>query len=77
MEESGDLSQPLHDGLLRKEQVQYIGDWLLSEKKPLLGQTTFFKSVGMGLIDLCVAKLIYSKALTMGLGQKVEFGESS
>jgi ornithine cyclodeaminase/alanine dehydrogenase-like protein (mu-crystallin family) len=75
MEESGDLSQPLADGLLRKEQVKYIGEWLLQKERPLPkpGETTYFKSVGMGLIDLNVAQLIYNEALKFGIGQKVEF----
>ena len=75
LEESGDLSQPLADGLLRKEQVKYIGEWLLLKQRPLPpgGQTTYFKSVGMGLLDLNVALLIYEKALSMGLGQTVDF----
>ena len=75
MEESGDLSQPLADGLLREDQVKYIGDWLMKDQRPLpqSGETTYFKSVGMGLLDLNVAQLIYNKALETGVGQKVEF----
>ena len=74
-EESGDLSQPLADGLLRMEQVKYIGDWLMQEQRllPQPGETRYFKSVGMGLLDLNVAQLIYSEALKIGIGQKVEF----
>ena len=75
LEECGDLSQPLRDGLLQEEQVKYIGAWLSGEYRPLPlpGHTTYFKSVGMGLLDLNVAQLIYEKALKMGLGQKVAF----
>ena len=75
MEESGDLCQPLADGLLREEQVKYIGEWLMQEERPLPqpGETSCFKSVGMGLMDLNVSFLIYSQALKMGLGQEVEF----
>ena len=75
MEESGDLSQPLADGLLKEEQVKFIGEWLMLEKRPLPlpGQTRYFKSVGMGLIDLNVAQLIYQEALKTGIGQTVDF----
>ena len=75
MEESGDLSQPLADGLLMDNQVKYIGQWLTRDKKPLPqpGQTTYFKSVGMGLLDLCVAKMIYKSAVKMRIGQAVDF----
>ena len=75
MEESGDLSQPLADGLLQKEQVKFIGEWILSGKRslPKSGETTYFKSVGMGLLDLNVAQLIYQEAPKMEIWQKVDF----
>ncbi len=74
LEESGDLSQPLAAGLLTEERVKYIGDLLTQGRPepPAPGATTYFKSVGMGLLDLCVAKYIYEQALALGLGQKVE-----
>ena len=75
MEESGDLSQPLEDGLLKKEQVRYIGEWLMQKQRPFpqAGETTYFKSVGMGLMDLNVSQLIYNEAAKMGIGQTVDF----
>jgi ornithine cyclodeaminase/alanine dehydrogenase-like protein (mu-crystallin family) len=75
MEESGDLCRPLAGGLLQEEQVKFVGKWLMQEQRPLplLGETTYFKSVGMGLLDLLVSQLIYENALKMGLGQTVEF----
>jgi ornithine cyclodeaminase/alanine dehydrogenase-like protein (mu-crystallin family) len=75
MEESGDLSQPLADGFLREDQVKYIGDWLNQEQRPLpsKGETRYFKSVGLGLLDLNVAQLIYNEAIKMNMGQIVEF----
>lgn len=74
MEESGDLTQPIEDGILQKERVKLIGQWLTQDSRPLpaQGQTTYFKSVGMGLLDICVARLIYENALKMGLGQEVD-----
>jgi len=74
MEESGDLAQPLAQGLIRKEQVKYISDWLMQEIRPLPaeGETTYFKSVGLGLMDLNVSMLIYENALKAGIGQRVE-----
>ena len=75
MEESGDLSQPLADGLLKKAQVKFIGEWLSQEQRPLpqAGETSYFKSVGMGLLDLTVAQLIYNEALKLKIGQRVDF----
>jgi len=74
MEESGDFSQPIADRVLRKERVKLIGEWLAQESRPLPapGETTFFKTVGMGLADLCVGRLIYERALELGVGQEVE-----
>jgi ornithine cyclodeaminase/alanine dehydrogenase-like protein (mu-crystallin family) len=75
-EESGDLSQPLADGLISLENVRYIGELLSNCAKPKLpqaGETTYFKSVGMGLLDLNIAHLMYNEALKRNLGQKVVF----
>jgi len=75
MEESGDLCQPLAAGIITEERVKYIGDILTAERRPVpppAGATTYFKSVGMGLLDLCVAKYIYEQALRQGLGQQVD-----
>ncbi|SCZ81784.1 ornithine cyclodeaminase family protein [Acidaminobacter hydrogenoformans] len=83
-EESGDLAQPIEEGLLKTEQVRYVGDLLNGmqargehqdhrPKPPQKGETTFFKSVGMGLLDLKVAQLLYTEAIRKGLGQAVDF----
>ena len=76
MEESGDLSQPLSDGLLTTDRVCYIGDLLNTEGKgPWVepGQTTYFKSVGMSLLDLYVAQFIYEEAKRQFHGLTIEF----
>ena len=73
-EESGDLCQPLSDGIITKDRISYMGDYFLENPKPLPpapGETTYFKSVGMGLMDLCVADLIYQEALKKGIGQEL------
>ena len=52
-EESGDLSQPLASGKLTKDRVKLMHEYLISGEKEIKeGQTTYFKSVGMGLFDL-------------------------
>lgn len=75
LEETGDLYYPLKEGLFTKDQVCYIGDLLETEtgRLPVQGETTFFKSVGMGLLDLYVAKKLYELALAGKVGQTVEF----
>lgn len=62
-EESGDLSQPLASGKLTKDRVKLMHEYLVSgEKKIKEGQTTYFKSVGMGLFDVCIAQKLYEVA---------------
>ena len=52
-EESGDLSQPLASGKLTKDRIKLMHEYLVSGEKEIKeGQTTYFKSVGMGLFDL-------------------------
>ena len=72
-QESGDLALPLEKGILSMDRVDYIGAYLLGSEQPLPqeGETTFFKSVGIGLLDLCVSQLIYQQAKEKGLGQPV------
>lgn len=57
-EESGDLSQPLAEGRLTEDRVMLMSDYLTSETKEETDsrKTTYFKSVGMGLFDVCIAQ---------------------
>ena len=62
-EESGDLSQPLASGKLTKDRVKLMHEYLVSGEKEIKeGQTTYFKSVGMGLFDVCIAQKLYEVA---------------
>ena len=63
-EESGDLSQPLEEGRLRKEQVVLMSDYLASGEtiEEAAKETTYFKSVGMGLFDICIAQILLNQA---------------
>lgn len=73
LEESGDLIIPLRNNWIKQEQVMTLGRFLI-ENKPqddMKNETTFFKSVGMALFDVCASKLIYEKAIQKGLGQKI------
>ncbi len=74
-EESGDLSQPLEDGLLAEERILSFGDYLAhcAEKEKVKQGTVWFKSVGMALFDVVIADKIYKKALEQGIGTKVNF----
>lgn len=74
-EESGDLSQPLEAGILTMDRVKLMHDLLASDvdEEELTKKTTYFKSVGMGLFDICVAQKLYDSAITNGFGQEVDF----
>lgn len=63
-EESGDLSQPLADGILREEQTILMDQFLVSgaDEEEITKKTTYFKSVGMGLFDVCIAQKLLEQA---------------
>lgn len=58
--ESGDLFHPLERGLIKQEQVIDISELISGTCAPM-GETRFFKSVGMAAFDLYGAKLVYEK----------------
>lgn len=73
-EESGDLLLPLEKGLWKKENIKYICDLIESQiylEKPE-EKTVLFKSVGIGLYDWAVTKLVYDRACELGLGTCIE-----
>lgn len=73
-EESGDLSQPLESGLLDMSRVKLMHELLASSvnTEELTQKTTYFKSVGMGLFDLCVAEQLVQDATNKGFGQNIK-----
>ena len=72
-EESGELIIPMRHGLLREEQIETLGHFILSGRGPERGTygTTFFKTVGMALFDLTAARLAYANAMGQGLGTEL------
>ncbi|QDE72183.1 ornithine cyclodeaminase family protein [Myxococcus xanthus] len=69
---SGEVNVPLHDGLLRPEQIAGTLGEVVSGKKP--GRTsdtelTVFDSTGLALQDVALARALYDAALKRGLGQ--------
>lgn len=73
-EESGDLLNPIEKGIIKEEQVGYMGEFLESLKsgqQEALGATRFYKSVGMSLFDVMASKKIYDKAVEKGLGTEI------
>ena len=62
-EECGDLSQPIKEGRLTSDKIVLMSDYLASkEEEADTGKTTYFKSVGMGLFDVCIAQRILEEA---------------
>ncbi|MHC4073624.1 MAG: ornithine cyclodeaminase family protein [Planctomycetota bacterium] len=73
LKESGDIIVPLRNGWLAQDQIMTLGRFLTEGKSQdqAKQETTFFKSVGMALFDVCASKLIYENATEKGLGQKI------
>lgn len=72
--ESGEIAIPLANGALRTDQIITLGTQIASSAPPDRGEfgTTFFKSVGMALLDLRVAQMIYTRAKSNGLGVELQ-----
>jgi ornithine cyclodeaminase/alanine dehydrogenase-like protein (mu-crystallin family) len=73
LEESGELIIPLRKGLLREEQLETLGHFILSGRPPERGAhgTTMFKTVGMALFDLTTARQAYASARERNLGTEL------
>lgn len=72
--ESGDLINPINDGLFTAEHVfGEIGEFPLKrvEGRTSANEITVFKSVGVAIQDFVVANRIYEKALKAGFGQAI------
>lgn len=70
MEESGDLITPCKNGWFKEENIKTLFSGIKSNSIDRSG-TTFYKSVGMALFDILVAKKIYLRAIEKGIGQKI------
>lgn len=71
--ESGDLSIRIEKGIVNDDQIFTLGKLINKEVKIDESQTTLFKSVGMALFDLIVARRIYLNAIEKGIGTEVNF----
>lgn len=75
LDESGELGLPLVSGALARDQISTLGARILQADAGDASpsgpgeQTRFFKSVGMGLFDLCAAEAALAGAQAAGLGQ--------
>ncbi len=73
-EESGDLADPIKNGILNPQQIYSFGQHILDQKdiEKVKKSTTFFKTVGMALFDVTVGDAMYQKALKENIGVKVD-----
>ncbi|MCF6246768.1 MAG: ornithine cyclodeaminase family protein [Desulfobacula sp.] len=75
--ESGDIANPLKQGIVNQKMIRVFAD-LLDNGYQVEKQTIFFKSVGMALFDLAVAIAIYQLSTNQNngaqkIGQQVNF----
>ncbi|MGB4984318.1 MAG: ornithine cyclodeaminase family protein [Erysipelotrichaceae bacterium] len=73
-EESGDLYTPIKNGLFKSEDVIQLSDLIYDEKyqNHQIGETTFYKPVGMALFDIVVGEAVYQNAIKKNIGVEVE-----
>ncbi len=72
-EETGDLKLLLEQNLIEEDKICTLGKLINGAKTVNTKGTTFFKSVGMALFDLFIAKTVYEKAKEKKLGIEIEF----
>lgn len=74
LHETGDLLVPISEGLFAPEQLFAELGEIVAGLKPgreHSDETTVFKSVGLAAMDVVVGKILYDRAVELGLGQKV------
>jgi len=69
--EVGDIINPVAKGLLKEENIFTIGKIVTGERMINVHETTVYKSAGMALFDLFVAKAMYEEALRVKKGTMV------
>ncbi|WP_158267124.1 ornithine cyclodeaminase family protein [Chitinophaga niastensis] len=71
--ETGDIINPLRKGILQEKDVFTIGKLLTGEVKVDVTGTTAYKSAGMALFDLFMAKALYEAAKARNIGTHISF----
>ncbi|CAM4168666.1 ornithine cyclodeaminase family protein [Bacillus paramycoides] len=76
LEETGDLQVPIKEGLFKANDIHAeLGQIISGEKvgRENDEEITVFKSVGLAVVDIIVAKYLYEKAVERGVGNMIEF----
>ena len=77
LEEAGDILIPLREGAIRREDIRAeLGEIVIGKKKCRTSENdkTLFKSVGLGIQDAAVARLVFQKAKKLGVGTEIDLG---
>jgi len=71
---SGEVNVPLHDGLLKPEQIYgTLGEVVAGKKPGRKGdEVTIFDSTGLAVQDLSLARALYDAARAKGVGQSID-----
>lgn len=70
-DEVGEAVHPVQQGILRPADLFTIGQLISGQRTIDVSRTTAYKSAGMALYDLIVAKALYAAALRANIGQEV------
>ncbi|MED0971670.1 ornithine cyclodeaminase family protein [Bacillus paramycoides] len=76
LEETGDIQVPIKEGLFKANDLHAeLGQIISGEKvgRENDEEITIFKSVGLAVVDIIVAKYLYEKAVKHGVGNRIEF----
>ncbi|MDA2519753.1 ornithine cyclodeaminase family protein [Bacillus cereus] len=76
LDETGDLQVPIKEGLFKANAIHAeLGQIISGEKAGRENdeEITIFKSVGLAVVDIIVAKYLYEKAVEQGVGNKIQF----
>jgi len=69
-EESGDLIDPIDEGLLNQDFVYTLGHLIKNNNRNINTEaSTFYKVVGMAMFDIALADYLYHKAMDKKVGQ--------
>ena len=69
--ESNEIRTAIEAGGITEQDIQTVGQWLLSDKSDCGQSTTYFRSVGVAIQDAAIAGQIYETAKAKGLGQQI------
>lgn len=70
--ESGDLVIPLKNNWIQEENIHTLGKLINGKIKLGESETIVFKSVGMALFDLVVAKEVFKQVVSQNAGTKIK-----